>query len=680
MATTHIVVVGIDQKDHSNWDHLEQVSSDVVAFTNYAKRFERDGILRIVDATAQLDTDLSADSLRKAFPVWLAEAGPDDRVVVFWSGHGATSPNDKKHYLITPDSGEISGLSTANAVATTEFTAWVTGCHAKSVLLIFDCCYAGEGGFELAAELDRALKESGPVDGQRAPWDVLVSSVNTPANDGAFMAAFRAVVDGYGPHKILWSRDHIRVDELAESLEKLSHNVNHRKSGGAGSAYLPVVGETAAGLVLPPSAQRRIRAQVERYLEPFGTSWAELGRVDWDVDGLTDAATRAAALGPSYAMVAHVLWSAAIGLEAYGLVSSLVSGLHGLCEDAWHDQFKGRSDEPRSEDYFEYFNYAARHVRESHADLDDDEPVGFSLAARDSSTVVEYVARVLNHAGVDLRGRRFTDWASERDVTGPQQHQLFNMLEREEQELRLVIDFVEEQQSDPYQPSPQAVGRLYRRDGELVGDSIEQPIDRSDPEGPAKALAAVYAVAQSRTKIIPVARIDVVLGIAELLTVRPAHVPVATEHAFITKPIGEQQLVVSHAGVRLYDPYHDNAADEGPSPMAWIDVSDDAAELYRQAVDAGPTIGLRACPGDLQGWAAALVGAPQVVWNHHNDHSNEHEKVVDRHRGSFPGCLNPTGTGPGDPVLEELHGVWTDYQFESQFKNFSHNSTFARPA
>ncbi len=99
-------------------------------------------------------------NLRKQLRDWLVRPGSDDRLVVYFAGHGELNPADKRTYLVPRDFDREKIADTGYPLS--ELRLQVAGCKAKVKCLILDCCHAGNDrnvvSFGAAAEfLARSL-------------------------------------------------------------------------------------------------------------------------------------------------------------------------------------------------------------------------------------------------------------------------------------------------------------------------------------------------------------------------------------------------------------------------------------------------------------------------------------------------------------------------------------------
>jgi hypothetical protein len=96
--------------------------------------------------TQLLDEAATADSIRDALTDLATRTGPDDTVIVFFSGHGAHDPaeSDLSQFILPHDCdpGDLS----ATAIRGDEMTALLSGIQAGRLLVLFDSCHSGGAG------------------------------------------------------------------------------------------------------------------------------------------------------------------------------------------------------------------------------------------------------------------------------------------------------------------------------------------------------------------------------------------------------------------------------------------------------------------------------------------------------------------------------------------------------
>lgn len=80
-------------------------------------------------------------NVRRNVRDWLAKAGPEDRLLVFFAGHGELNEADGRTYLVPRDFDRSRIAETGYPLA--ELRKQVEGCRAAVKCLILDCCHAG---------------------------------------------------------------------------------------------------------------------------------------------------------------------------------------------------------------------------------------------------------------------------------------------------------------------------------------------------------------------------------------------------------------------------------------------------------------------------------------------------------------------------------------------------------
>lgn len=93
-----------------------------------------------------LDTEATNDDIRTALGKLAARTGPDDTVVVFFSGHGAHTPQggDTDQYIL-PYEADLSDLP-GTTIAGSDMTAMLGNIKAGRLVVFFDSCHSGGAG------------------------------------------------------------------------------------------------------------------------------------------------------------------------------------------------------------------------------------------------------------------------------------------------------------------------------------------------------------------------------------------------------------------------------------------------------------------------------------------------------------------------------------------------------
>jgi hypothetical protein len=131
-----------------------------------------------------------AASARGRLSDWLADddRAEDDRVIIYWSGHGELGP-DGRHYLLCRDFDGTNYVS--KALATEEIGRMLAGTPVRHLLVLVDACYAGAGIFELTG-IQREIETSRPEMSEMSAGIHLVaaSRPREPAKVGVFSRMF----------------------------------------------------------------------------------------------------------------------------------------------------------------------------------------------------------------------------------------------------------------------------------------------------------------------------------------------------------------------------------------------------------------------------------------------------------------------------------------------------------
>src|SRR5882672_5615610 len=124
--------IGIDRHASSDVNWLSCARRDATALTAlFADTLGG-------DTTLIVDDQATKEALRAAFDE-LAKSGPEDVVVIGFSGHGTST-----HELVLYDTdlGNIAGTT----ISLEQLREWFARIPAKRLLLILDCCFSGGMG------------------------------------------------------------------------------------------------------------------------------------------------------------------------------------------------------------------------------------------------------------------------------------------------------------------------------------------------------------------------------------------------------------------------------------------------------------------------------------------------------------------------------------------------------
>jgi len=141
---SHALVIGIDRYAH--WPGLHHATADARAIRQVL--IERFGF-RPDNVTTLLDGDATRAGILRAMQEKLADPARvrrDDRVLVFFAGHGSTRrlASGRDVGYIVPVDAPVGNLA-ADAISMPQLQEVAEGLAAKHALLIIDACYSGLG-------------------------------------------------------------------------------------------------------------------------------------------------------------------------------------------------------------------------------------------------------------------------------------------------------------------------------------------------------------------------------------------------------------------------------------------------------------------------------------------------------------------------------------------------------
>ena len=136
------VIVGIDQ--YARWPRLSYAGNDARAMRDLLIRkyaFKPENITMLLNEQATREHILSAMGDALADP---AKVAREDRVFVFFAGHGATRrlPNGRSLGYIVPVDADLANYQ-SQAISMTNFQDVSEGIPAKHVFFLTDACYSG---------------------------------------------------------------------------------------------------------------------------------------------------------------------------------------------------------------------------------------------------------------------------------------------------------------------------------------------------------------------------------------------------------------------------------------------------------------------------------------------------------------------------------------------------------
>ena len=138
-ANSHAVVIGIDA--YHKMPELSAAVKDAKSISKLLLKlgFEEKRIMTLYNSQA------TGNAIRHVLDDILRETTKkNDRVVVFFSGHGLDRPlpNDRKEGYICPVDGDASQIG-ATCIRMTEIRDWSEAIPAKHMMFLMDCCHSG---------------------------------------------------------------------------------------------------------------------------------------------------------------------------------------------------------------------------------------------------------------------------------------------------------------------------------------------------------------------------------------------------------------------------------------------------------------------------------------------------------------------------------------------------------
>ena len=119
--------------------------------------FQPRNVLLMTDASANIMHRPTYSNMVTMIPRWLEDVGPDDDVVIAFSGHGMTE--DGQCYLLPGDAKR--GALRLTSVSVPQVREWLEGCRASRKILLLDACHSGAGKApgQMSEELKQELEQ-----------------------------------------------------------------------------------------------------------------------------------------------------------------------------------------------------------------------------------------------------------------------------------------------------------------------------------------------------------------------------------------------------------------------------------------------------------------------------------------------------------------------------------------
>jgi hypothetical protein len=129
---SYAVLFGVSDYDAQN--NLPFVASDLTKMSDYLQREGFDKVVVVANKGVTVDT------LRNIQEQLRVTLGPDDRLLVYYAGHGARV-GDRGYIVLAASRGLA--LNPKTDVPMAEFMSWMSAQPVKQLLVILDACYSG---------------------------------------------------------------------------------------------------------------------------------------------------------------------------------------------------------------------------------------------------------------------------------------------------------------------------------------------------------------------------------------------------------------------------------------------------------------------------------------------------------------------------------------------------------
>jgi hypothetical protein len=146
---SYAVLFGISEYDYRT--DLPWSARDIV---NVARVLTEQGFDQVITLA---NRDVTADTLRSVQAHFKGEnaLAPEDRLLVYYSGHGERAPTGDTGYIVLTASNP-GKQSRKTEISMTEFMSWMRSLPVKHLLVVLDACYSGSA-------IGGQVRNAGPV-------------------------------------------------------------------------------------------------------------------------------------------------------------------------------------------------------------------------------------------------------------------------------------------------------------------------------------------------------------------------------------------------------------------------------------------------------------------------------------------------------------------------------------
>lgn len=272
------IVIGINQ--YEKWPGLEYAVNDATAMKNKLEELGFDEIISLTDheATKQNITQVLGDKLPR-------DVKEDDRVLIFFAGHGQTEEiSDKQYGYIIPVDGEMRNYY-SSAISMAQVREFSKRIPAKHIYYVIDACYSGLGlmrsGPGISPETEGFLEK---VTSQRAVQMVTAGGkgeqVIEGENHGLFTKYLLSGLEGNADtdnDRILTASEmgaYIRPAVSKASFNKQTPQFGCLEGEGEFVFLLPKAGVSAKRKYRDPAIEKKLKELQER--EEKLANWQEM--------------------------------------------------------------------------------------------------------------------------------------------------------------------------------------------------------------------------------------------------------------------------------------------------------------------------------------------------------------------------------------------------------------------
>ena len=152
------VLIGVNQyEDEQGIGSLKYCVADMKllyeVLTGPRGGFRRENVLLMTDSAEQSIHRPTYSNMVTMIPRWLEDVGPEDDVLIAFSGHGMAE--DDQCYLLPGDAKR--GALRLTSVSVPQVREWLEGCRAERKVLILDACHSGAG--KAPGQMSEEMKE-----------------------------------------------------------------------------------------------------------------------------------------------------------------------------------------------------------------------------------------------------------------------------------------------------------------------------------------------------------------------------------------------------------------------------------------------------------------------------------------------------------------------------------------